>query len=40
MTGGVYRGRDGHWYYREKQWKDGEVQWDQVATCIETEGGE
>jgi hypothetical protein len=33
MAGGLYYGRDGKWYYREKQWSSGRVDYDYTALC-------
>jgi hypothetical protein len=34
MAGGVFFGADEHWYYREKQWKNGVPQFDLTSPCI------
>jgi len=34
MAGGVFADRNDNWFYREKQWKDGKVEWDYTAPCV------
>jgi hypothetical protein len=33
MAAGLYYGKDRRWYYREKQWTNGRVEWDYTAPC-------